>query len=87
MIRYGEYKGFPLFIVAGPQQREGVVGQTFQFGKTKAKILLAEMQEQGPDKFANLLADFIAKAEALKAKSARKGIEMPPPATDSGAKA
>ena len=60
MIQEGEYKGFPLLILGDNKTR-------FQFGKTKARILLAEMQALGPDQFVKMLADFISRHGAKSA--------------------
>lgn len=50
----GEYKGHPLLVVG-----EGL-RFPFQFGVGKAKLLLAVIEDLGPDGFRALLADFVA---------------------------
>ena len=54
-LRFGEYNGNPL-IVLGPEDARF----PFQFGKAKAGLLLAAMDEVGDAEFRELLENFCA---------------------------
>ena len=57
LVSFGEYKGHAL-LVLGEGSRF-----PFQFGAAKGKLLLAAMEEKGPQGFADLLKEFVAKNE------------------------
>ncbi|MBI3099897.1 MAG: hypothetical protein HYY93_16925 [Planctomycetes bacterium] len=55
LVSFGEYKGHALLVLGGESRFP------FQFGAAKARLLLAAIEEKGPQGFADLLKEFVAK--------------------------
>ena len=54
-VHFGKYEGHPMLLFGKPPSKIYL-----QFGKTKAKLLLAAINEMGTEEFRILLEDFVA---------------------------